>query len=49
MEEMASLSVDDESNEGEPEVKIKIEIDDELEMDDATDPSFLPKNVLDMI
>lgn len=48
MEEMASLSVDDEENEEVPEVKIKIEINDQ-EMEDVTDPNLLPKNVLDII
>jgi len=48
LEEMASLSVDDEENEEETDIKIKIEINDQ-EMEDATDPNLLPKNVLDII
>jgi len=48
MEEMASLSVDEEENEEVPEIKIKIEINDQ-EMEDVTDINLLPKNVLDII
>jgi len=46
MEEMASLSVDDEENEEVPEIKIKMN---DQEMEDDTDLNLLPKNVLDII
>jgi len=45
---MASLSVDDEENEEVTENKVKLEINDQ-EIEDATDPNILPKNVLDII
>jgi len=49
MEELASLSVDDENNEEETDIKIKIEVNEQLEIEDATDPNLLSKNVLDII
>lgn len=45
---MASLSVDDEENEEVTDDKVKLEINDQ-EIEDATDPNILPKNVLDII
>jgi len=45
---MASLSVDDEENEEVTDDKVKLEINDQ-EIEDATDPNLLPKNVLDII
>ncbi|KAF0764837.1 DNA methyltransferase 1-associated protein 1 [Aphis craccivora] len=47
LEEMASLSVDEEENEEVTDNKVKLEINDQ-EIEDATDPN-LPKNVLDII
>ncbi|XP_025197117.1 DNA methyltransferase 1-associated protein 1 [Melanaphis sacchari] len=48
MEEMASLSVDEEENEEKTDSKVKIEVNDQ-EMEDVSDPNLLPKNVLDII